>query len=143
MSAANRIRTVSRICLRTEDYKIRKTGSRGSISTSYGSIRHWQDGDIDALVKYANNRNISANLRDAFPHPYTCEHARSFLDLVKGQNPVTYYAIATHKEAIGSIGITLNEDVHRLTAETGYWLAQPYWGEGIMTETVIRFYMQK
>ena len=55
------------------------------------------------------------------------------------QNPITFYAIATQEEAIGGIGITLNKDVHRLTAEMGYWLGESYWGKGIMTETVIKF----
>ena len=33
----------------------------------------------------------------------------------------------------------LGEDVHRYTAELGYWLAEPFWNKGIMTEVVSRF----
>jgi hypothetical protein len=40
--------------------------------------------------------------------------------MVSRQDPTTFYAIATREEAIGSIGISLNQDVHRLTAEMGY-----------------------
>lgn len=109
------------------------------ISTSCGAIRPWDRGDAHALVKYANNRKIWLNLRDAFPHPYTAASADAFLDIVERQNPTTFFAIATRDEAIGAIGIMLNRDVHRLTAEMGYWLAEPYWGRGIMTETVARF----
>jgi ribosomal-protein-alanine N-acetyltransferase len=108
------------------------------IGTFYGMIRPWEEDDVDALAKYANNRSIWLNLRDGFHYPYTREDAQSFLQSVSRQNPVTYYAIAAQK-AIGGIGITLNKDVHRLTAEMGYWLGEPYWGKGIMTETVIRF----
>jgi len=28
------------------------------------------------------------------------------------------------------------KDVHRHTAEMGYWLAEPFWGKGIMTQAV-------
>lgn len=107
--------------------------------TSFGSIRAWTRQDAPALAKYANNRNIWLNLRDGFPHPYTLDNAHAFLDAVSDQNPVRLCAIATAEEAIGSIGISPNQDVHRLTAELGYWLAEPYWGKGIMTETILRF----
>ena len=30
----------------------------------------------------------------------------------------------------------LKEDVHRLTAELGYWLGEPFWGRGIASEAV-------
>jgi len=109
------------------------------IPTSYGEIRPWRSHDVGALVKYANNRKVWLNLRDAFPHPYTASDAEAFLEAAGRRNPATVYAIASQDEAIGSIGISLNEDVHRLTAEMGYWLAEPYWGQGIMTETVARF----
>ena len=109
------------------------------IPTSYGEIRTWSSRDADALVKYANNRNVWLNMRDAFPHPYTEASAQAFLDAVSRQDPTTFFAIATPTEAIGGIGITLNRDVHRFTAEMGYWLGEPYWGKGIMTETVSKF----
>jgi len=30
------------------------------------------------------------------------------------------------------------KDVHRYTAEMGYWLAEPFWGKGIITQVVKR-----
>jgi [ribosomal protein S5]-alanine N-acetyltransferase len=95
--------------------------------------------DAEALTRYANNRNVWMNMRDGFPNPYTLKDANSFLEIVSQQCPVTFCAIATQQEAIGGIGVTVNKDVHRLTAELGYWLAEPYWGKGIMTEAVIKF----
>ncbi len=41
-------------------------------------------------------------------------------------------------EAVGSIAVTLKDDVYRKSAELGYWLAEPYWNRGIMTEAVRR-----
>lgn len=110
-----------------------------SLQMSFGLIRPWSSFDATALVKYANNRKVWLNMRDAFPHPYTETGASAFLRMVHAQNPTTFFAIATREEAIGGIGITLGLDVHRLTAELGYWLAEPYWGKGFMTEAVIEF----
>lgn len=109
------------------------------IETSFGMIRPWRRDDAAALVKYGNNRNVWLNLRDAFPHPYRDTHAAEFLEMVERQHPTTFFAIATTQEAIGGIGISIGQDVHRLTAEMGYWLAEPYWGKGIMSEAVARF----
>jgi [ribosomal protein S5]-alanine N-acetyltransferase len=108
------------------------------IPTAYGEIRPWRHTDADALVKYGNNRNVWLNLRDGFPHPYTAGAAQAFLERVSHLTPATMFAIATQAEAIGGIGFSINQDVHRLTAELGYWLGEPYWGRGIMSETVAR-----
>jgi len=36
------------------------------IATSFGAIRPWNGHDSTALVKFANNRNVWLNMRDAF-----------------------------------------------------------------------------
>ena len=109
------------------------------IPTSFGGIRPWRSDDADALVKYANNRKVWLNLRDAFPHPYTGAGAAAFLEMAGRQSPATVFAIATTEEAIGGIGVSLNADVHRFTAELGYWLGEPFWGKGLMNEAVVKF----
>jgi RimJ/RimL family protein N-acetyltransferase len=99
-------------------------------------IREWNADDAEALVKHANNPKIAGNLRDVFPSPYTNNDAKEFLSIVTASKPTTIFAIATISEAIGGIGLTIGKDVHRLTAELGYWLAETYWGKGIMTLAV-------
>lgn len=99
-------------------------------------IRDWQMTDAPSIAKYANNRKIWINLRDAFPHPYGLQDATSFISQVLASTPDTVFAIATPSEAIGSIGLMVGKDVHRYTAEMGYWLAEPFWGKGIMTQAV-------
>ena len=37
---------------------------------------------------------------------------------------------------MGSISLTLGSDVYRRSAELGYWLAEPFWGRGLMTAAV-------
>ena len=102
-------------------------------------IRSWRPGDAASLQRYADNRQIWINLRDIFPHPYTLENARFFLDLMAKEQPPATFAISTDSEAIGCIGLRLGPDVHRRTAELGYWLGEPFWGRGIMTEAVRAF----
>jgi len=102
-------------------------------------ICDWHPNDASSIVKYANNKKIWVNLRDGFPHPFQLSEAETFLSKVAQQNPRTSFAIADDKEAIGSIGLMLGKDVHRFTAEMGYWLAEPFWDKGIMSKVVIRF----
>ena len=107
-------------------------------------LRPWRLDDAESIAKYANNRNIWRNLRDRFPHPYSLQDAHEFLagraeigsSLGVQRTPTieTSFAIEVDGEAAGSIGLLLNDDVHRGTAELGYWLAEPHWGRGIVTE---------
>ncbi len=102
-------------------------------------IRDWQADDALSIVTYANNKKVSKNLRDVFPFPYSMNDAEDFLLNIAQQQTKTVFAIATSSEAIGSIGLTLGQDVHRFTAELGYWLAEPFWNKGIVTKAVNKF----
>lgn len=95
--------------------------------------------DASSIAQYADNRKIAMWLRDRFPYPYTAADANNFLAAVTRQDPRTVFAIATQREVIGGIGLEFRDDVHRFTAELGYWLGEPFWGRGIMTEAVRRF----
>jgi len=99
-------------------------------------LRDWKCEDAQSIAKYANNKKIWQNLRDAFPHPYRLQDAEAFIAKATATEPKTIFAIATPVEAIGSIGLVVGQDVHRFTAEIGYWLAEPFWGKGIMTQAV-------
>lgn len=100
------------------------------------TVRSWEWRDRDAIVRHANNRNVSINLRDRFPHPYTINDARTWLDSVVGIKPETNFAIAVGGEAVGGIGFTLQPDVGHRSAEIGYWLGEDFWGRGITTDAL-------
>jgi RimJ/RimL family protein N-acetyltransferase len=100
-------------------------------------VRSWSTGDVDSLAKYADNRKIWLNLRDAFPHPYTKHHAREFIRSSRQRIPETTFAIVAGGEAIGSIGFVLHPDVERVSAEIGYWIGEPFWGRGITAEALL------
>jgi len=99
-------------------------------------LRPWQLTDLDNLVKYADNFNISKFLTDQFPHPYTREDGEKYLGIVMQDCPAKILAIEIDGDAVGSIGVFPQSDIHAKNAEMGYWLAEPFWGRGIMTEAI-------
>ncbi|MBI3491119.1 MAG: GNAT family N-acetyltransferase [Acidobacteria bacterium] len=99
-------------------------------------VRSWRTSDVESLVRHANNYNVWINLRDAFPHPYTKRDARNFVRAVLSRPLETTFAIAVANEAVGSIGFVMHPDVERVSAEIGYWLAEPFWTRGITTEAL-------
>jgi len=94
-------------------------------------IRSYLHSDKSALVKYANNKKIFLKLKDRFPHPYTDEDAEEWLGIACNQNPELNFAIANETELIGAVGLQIQDDVNRFSAEIGYWIAEPFWRQGI------------
>jgi RimJ/RimL family protein N-acetyltransferase len=99
-------------------------------------LRPWDISDLKNLVTYAHNRNISKNLTDNFPYPYTESNGRDFIARATQDDPLQIFAIDIDGTAVGGIGIHPQEDIYRKNAELGYWLAEPFWGQGISTEAI-------
>jgi RimJ/RimL family protein N-acetyltransferase len=100
------------------------------------SIRKFRKSDIPLLAELANNKKISNNLRDGFPHPYTLEDAESFIAMYMNQDPATVFAIEWQGKYVGNIGLAPGKDVYRRSAEIGYFIGEPYWNKGIATRAV-------
>lgn len=89
--------------------------------------------DIDALAHLANNANV-ATMVSRMPHPYTVNDAADFVRRAEeGAIGKCVYAITggDNGHFLGCCGI---EPIDDETVELGYWLGQPYWNEGYMTE---------
>lgn len=99
-------------------------------------LRPWRTGDEASLVVHANNRDVWLNLRDQFPHPYTPADAQAWVQLASKQARWTSLAIEVDSEAAGGVGLTLRDDVERVSAEIGYWLGPRFWNRGIATAVV-------
>lgn len=99
-------------------------------------LRPWHMNDLDSLIKYANNAAIAKNMTDLFANPYTHENGKKFLDMATNDNPLKRMAIDVNGEAIGGIGIHPQTDIRCKNAELGYWLAEPFWGKGIISKAI-------
>ena len=100
------------------------------------TIRPWTLDDLDSLVNHANNWNVAKNMTDKFPFPYTDFDGREFIEWANQDSILHIFAIDIEGKAVGGIGIHPQDDIHRKNAELGYWLAEPYWGKGIMPKAV-------
>jgi RimJ/RimL family protein N-acetyltransferase len=94
--------------------------------------------DVDAFVEFLNEKEIYINTL-AIPFPYTKENSNWFIAFVKENKKknggVVNWAIRNKEDKlIGVVGFHDGLDGHK--AEIGYWLAKPYWGQGIMSEVV-------
>ncbi|MDX1667001.1 MAG: GNAT family N-acetyltransferase, partial [Saprospiraceae bacterium] len=67
------------------------------------TLRPWQKGDEEALVRHADNPKIWAFVRDGFPHPYTLEKARDWIAFCNGPE-AQHIAFAIDWKREGAIG---------------------------------------
>ena len=101
-------------------------------------IRKWKLSDAKDLASVISNKKIQDNLRDGLPYPYTEQDATDYISamLSEDENETFAFAITIDNKAIGSIGGFRQKNIHRHTAEIGYYIAEEYWGKGLMTEAV-------
>jgi ribosomal-protein-alanine N-acetyltransferase len=94
--------------------------------------------DVPPLVALAGNYEVARNTLN-IPHPYGEDDARRWVQITQENfAQQTGYAFAveltTTGDFIGGIGLTVDRRFDR--AEAGYWLGQPYWGRGLMSEAL-------
>ena len=101
-------------------------------------IRKWELSDAKDLAAALSNKKVQDNLRDGLPYPYTEQDGKEFISamLSADENETFAFAITVDNMVIGSISIFRQGNIHRQTAELGYYIAEEYWGKGIMTEAV-------
>ena len=105
-------------------------------------LSEFRASDKDALIAHLNDRDIyDRTLR--IPFPYTDAAADEWLALVaritEQQGRLVQFAIRSADDAlIGACGFDGFQVGKSHRAEVGYWLAKPYWGQGIMTAVVQR-----
>lgn len=100
--------------------------------------------DIPAIVDYANHKPI-ADYTLNIPYPYSENDAIYWLNQAhQGFRNNTLFVFAIRQKSdqsfMGGIGLHIEQRFNR--AEIGYWLAEPFWNKGYMTEaatTLIEF----
>ncbi len=101
-------------------------------------IRKWKLTDAKDIAVALSNKKIQDNLRDGLPYPYSEQDGIDFISsmLSANEDETFAFAITLDDKVIGSIGVFRQQNIHRQTAEMGYYIAEEYWGKGIMTDAV-------
>lgn len=101
-------------------------------------LRSWRESDAEALFRYASDPEVGP--RAGWKPHSSVEESRLIIESVF--NNATTWAIALNDtdEAIGAIGYGESCDcaLPALPGEqtVGYWVAKPYWNQGICTEAL-------
>jgi RimJ/RimL family protein N-acetyltransferase len=102
-------------------------------------LRPWRDSDAESLFKWASDPDVGS--RAGWPPHKSVEESREII-LTVFNDVLNTWAIELKEtgEAIGAIGYGPSCDCKLPTREgepiTGYWVAKPYWNQGICTEAL-------
>jgi RimJ/RimL family protein N-acetyltransferase len=102
----------------------------GKIATRRLVLRAPMRADVPDLVRLADNKTIAERLAN-FPSPYTRADAAAFIEIFAQKAEQRPYAITLADRLIGVVGFSFTEGQ---SPELGYWLGEPHWGQGFMTE---------
>ena len=109
------------------------------LETPRAALRRVQAADAPALQRHFANWNIIRQIGTDVPWPYPTDGAARFIahmDNVCATEEVYFWGIfltSVPTELVGAIECRFidGDDDNR-----GFWLAEPYWGQGIMTEAI-------
>lgn len=101
-------------------------------------LRSWEESDAEALFKYASDPDVGPHAGWA-PHQSIEESLLVIRDFFSKEY---MWAVIWKEtgEAIGCVGYLpfgeSNIKIGENDAEVGYWIAKPYWNQGICTEAI-------
>jgi RimJ/RimL family protein N-acetyltransferase len=85
---------------------------------------------VAEMAVLANNKRIHEVLA-RLPHPYAVSDGVFFVDHIARGETEFAWSILHEERYIGTIGLHL---LPEQLPELGYWLGEPYWGQGFATE---------
>jgi RimJ/RimL family protein N-acetyltransferase len=103
-------------------------------------IRSLRDDDLTDLVALIGNWEV-ARWVSSVPHPYTEADGRNWIAVVRQDHATGHprrFAIALKEtdRLIGGVGLDGSSGDGSQEPSLGYWLGQPYWGNGYGREAV-------
>jgi RimJ/RimL family protein N-acetyltransferase len=101
------------------------------------TLRKFELSDIPRLVALANNPAVSRYLKDSFPYPYTEQDASWWVN--EGCKDGVHRVIEKDGLFVGTIGSVIGAGEKCKQYSLGYWLGEPYWGQGIVSEALAIF----
>ncbi len=106
------------------------------VTSTEVSIRTFKPEDAEFLARYLANDKILDQLRDHIPRPYSLSDAREHIERSMKDDPVVNFAVEYSGEFAGSISVKPQDDIYSHSAETGYWIAEPFWNKGVATAAI-------
>lgn len=100
------------------------------------NLRSFDSSDIRELAVLLNNKKIWDQVRDYLPHPFSEADAEEYIHAKAHQKPMLTFAIESQNKLVGNISLKPQEDIYRHSAELGYWIGEPYWGNGFATKAI-------
>ena len=101
-------------------------------------LRPWQDSDAEALYKYASDPDVGP--RAGWPPHKSVEESLEIIRTIFHNDRTWAIELKETGEPIGCIGYFIygesNINIGENDAEAGYWIAKPYWNQGICTEAL-------
>lgn len=99
-----------------------------------------RDADAPSLVRHLSEPEVVRGTL-TIPSPYTLDHAHLFIRTQQEANrargvTVSFVIRDGDDELIGTIGLKPEDGPGAHRAEIGYWLARPWWGQGVTTAAV-------
>lgn len=98
-------------------------------------LRPWETDDFLSLAEHFNNIHIWNQIRD-LPFPYGPEDAKAFIAFAQSRTDGWDFALEIDGRAVGNISFASQPNVERFNAEVGYWIAEPFWNRGIVSDAL-------
>ena len=102
-------------------------------------LRSWRESDAESLYNYASDPEVGP--RAGWPPHKSIEESLEIIRTFFHNDRTWAIELKATGEAIGCIGYFVhgesNIDIGENDAETGYWVARPYWNQGICSEALV------
>lgn len=103
-------------------------------------LREFKMSDAPSIAMHIGNYDV-AKMLSRVPFPYALSDAEGFLktQIEEQIDERMVFAIQMKEgpeDAVGAIGVH-GEDEADGEAELGYWIAEPYWGKGFVSEAAV------
>ena len=99
-------------------------------------LREFKQHDTFQIVTILNNQQVARYLSSKIPFPYTQADANWWIN--EGAKCGIIKAIEVDGLCVGCIGAIPGEFEYSRSGEIGYWLSQQYWGQGIITQAILK-----
>jgi RimJ/RimL family protein N-acetyltransferase len=101
-------------------------------------LRPWRETDAESLYAYAKNPLVGPIA--GWPVHTSVENSRQIIRDVLSTDSSYAVTLKSDDIAIGSLGLLIgaesNLDIAEDEAEIGYWIGEPFWGQGLIPEAV-------